>query len=57
MGIPVGGKSRLQLNIMLNGEYGTDWRNVIYKDQKVFPVTWMDYVSTYESGEVLDFFV
>ncbi|KAK6633668.1 hypothetical protein RUM44_004275 [Polyplax serrata] len=43
MGIPVGGKSRLQLNIMLNGEYGTDWRNVIYKDQKVFPVTWMDY--------------
>ncbi|EEB15399.1 scavenger receptor class B member, putative [Pediculus humanus corporis] len=43
LGIPVGGKSRLQLNIMLIGDYGSSMRNRAYKNLTLFPVTWMDY--------------
>lgn len=38
MGIPVGGKSKLQLNVIVFG-------NGVYRNQYIFPITWMDYVS------------
>lgn len=43
MGVPVGGKSRLQLNIMLHQTTFISALSNKYKDGLILPIAWMDY--------------
>lgn len=43
LGLPVSGKSRFQLNVMVRKT--TALLRKPYKDQLILPVSWMDYVS------------